>query len=99
MPFVSFGILPRLFEAPCANLNRYNRMQFIADSFLTTAPLRSRDEDIHRLLGIRWGYVEYRDTAHHPVSPVPLAITGGDAWNDHLPLLRHSFSRWRFTAA
>jgi hypothetical protein len=96
IPFVSFGIFPKLFDAPCANLNGYARLQFVADSFLTTAPLRSRDEEIHRLLGIRWGYVEYEDPQRHPVSPIPVSVTGAEAWNEFVPFLRQKFPGWRF---
>jgi len=99
IPFAGFGNLPELFDAPCRNLNGYERLRWTADSFLTTVPMRSRNEDIQRLAGFRWGYVEYDPAAHQPVSPLPLTVTAADAWNDLLPYLRKTFTGWRFAAA
>ena len=98
MPFAIAGFLPELFDAPCGNLNGYDRLRWTADTFLTTVPLRSRTEPIHRLAGVRWGYIS--DTTHkdRPVSPLPLEVTGGQAWNALLPLLRTRFPDWRFAA-
>jgi hypothetical protein len=70
----------------------------MADSFLTTVPMRSRDEDIRRLAGFRWGYIEYEPSAGRPVSTLPLTVTDASAWNDLLPFLRKTFTRWRFAA-
>lgn len=99
LPFAGFGILPELFDAPCRNLGGHQRLHWTADSFLTTVPMRSRSEEIRRLAGFRWGYTEYAPSARRPVSPLPLAVTGPDAWNDLLPFLRHACGRWRFAAA
>ena len=98
MPFAITGFLPELFDAPCGNLNGYERLRWTADTFLTTVPLRSRSEPIRRLAGVRWGYVT--DTAHtdRPVSPLPLEVTDGRAWNAVLTLLRTRFPDWRFAA-
>jgi hypothetical protein len=95
-PFVSYGMFPKLFDAPCRNLNGFAQLRFVADTFLTTAPLRSRDEPIERLLGIRWGYAEYDDASHRPIAPFPLAVTGPEAWNSMLPLMKQKFPDWRF---
>jgi hypothetical protein len=96
IPFVSFGMFPKFFDAPCGNLNDSARLRWTADTFLTTAPLRSRDEEIHRLLGIRWGYTESQDRERHPVSPFPLVVTGPETWNALLPFLKQQFADWRF---
>ena len=47
IPFAVYGYFPQLFDAPCCNLGRYAELQWTADSFLTTVPVRSRDEEIH----------------------------------------------------
>ena len=99
VPFAVFGYLPEWFDAPCRNLNGYARLRWTADTFLTTIPLRSRKEGIQRLAGFRWGYVEYDPATHRSVSPLPVEITGGDAWNVLLPFLRKASPGWRFAAA
>jgi hypothetical protein len=99
MPFAVLGYLPQLFDAPCRNLNGYERLHWTADTFLTTVPLRSRAEDIQRLAGFRWGYVEYDPATHRPVSPLPLRVTGAAAWNRLLPFLRRASPGWRFASA
>lgn len=99
MPFAVFGYLPEWFDAPCRNLNGYKRLHWTADTFLTTLPLRSRNESIRRLAGFRWGYIEYDPAASRPVSLLPLEITNADAWNGLLPFLRKASPGWRFAVA
>ncbi|HEV2271937.1 MAG TPA: hypothetical protein VGR92_20985 [Steroidobacteraceae bacterium] len=99
MPFAVLGHLPEWFDAPCRNLNGYKRLHWTADTFLTTLPIRSRKESIRRLAGFRWGYVEYDPAARRPVAPLPLEVTGGDAWNGLLPFLRKASPGWRFATA
>jgi hypothetical protein len=99
VPFASMGNLPQMFDAPCHNLNGYDHLHWTADTFLATLPIRSRAEDIHRLLGFRWGYTENADPAHHPVARLPFAVTGPDAWNTILPTLRKDYPTWRFAPA
>ena len=96
MPFMSMGNLPQMFDAPCRNLNGYDSLHWTADTFLTTVPIRSRDESIHRLLGFRWGYTENADTVHHPVMPLPLTVTTAQEWNALLPTLRKDYASWQF---
>jgi len=88
-----------MFDAPCRNLGDNYELKWIADTFLTTVPLRARDERIRRLLGFRWGYREYDEGAKKPLAILPLEVTGVDVWNDHLPLLEGLFSEWRFSRA
>jgi hypothetical protein len=59
-------------------------------------PVRSRDEEIQRLLGFRWGYNEYADPTRQPVSLHPLEVTGPEAWANVVPVLRKEFPNWRF---
>jgi hypothetical protein len=99
MPFASMGNLPQMFDAPCRNLGEYDSLHWTADTFLTTLPIRSRDEEIHRLLGFRWGYTEHADPAHHPTVPLPLAVTTAQEWNALLPTLRKDYPGWRFASA
>lgn len=99
MPFAAFGYLPAWFDAPCRNLNGYERLRWRADTFLTTLPTRSKDESIQRLGGFRWGYVEYDPATHRPVSLLPLEVTGADAWNGLLPFLRKASPGWRFASS
>jgi hypothetical protein len=99
MPFAAFGSLPQIFDAPCRNLQGHARLKWLADTFLTTLPGRSREEEIGRLVSFRWGYVEYDKPEQKPVSLLPLEITEADAWNRHLPLLRTMCPAWRLGGA
>jgi len=97
MPFTNFGYLPQLFDAPCCNLGPYAELTWIADTFLTTIPLRSKDEAIERLLGFRWGYTENNLPDQAPVM-LPLEVTAANVWNGHLSHLRMEYSSWKFKA-
>lgn len=99
MPFASFGALPSFFDAPCLNLGDSAELTWTADTFLTTVPVRSCQEEISRLLGFRWGYQEYDNPTERPVTLLPLEVTDAQAWNDHLPFLRQAFSDWKFGEA
>ena len=35
IPFLSYGISPQLFDAPCMNLGKYAELKWTADSYLT----------------------------------------------------------------
>jgi hypothetical protein len=98
-PFASMGNLPQIFDAPCSNLNGYDSLHWTADTFLTTVPIRTRDEEIRRLAGFRWGYTEHADTVHHPIATLPLTVTAAQEWNALLPVLRKAYSGWRFARA
>jgi hypothetical protein len=99
LPFAALGPSPKHFDAPCRNLNGHAKLHWVADAFLTTVPIRSKDEPIHRALGFRWGYEEFEDTAHRPVSPLPLTVTGPESWNALLPFLKTSYPHWTFASA
>ncbi|MFB3923932.1 MAG: hypothetical protein ACE145_19595 [Terriglobia bacterium] len=98
-PFTSFGNLPQFFDAPCKNLYGHAKLRWVADTFLTTVPMRSKAEEISRLLGFRWGYVEYDTPEQRPVSVLPLEVTDIQVWNGFLPFLRKKFPAWRFANA
>jgi hypothetical protein len=93
LPFCAIGNRPELFDAPCRNLGSSAELRWVADTFLVTAPARSRQQEIVRLAGFRWGYTEAADQA---VRVHPLRVTDASAWNAHLPFLRGAYSGWRF---
>jgi len=74
-------------------------LEWVADTFLTTVPLRSRDEEISWLLGFRWGYIEYDTPEQRPVILLPLEITEERDWNAHLSFLADQFPSWQFGKA
>ena len=96
IPFISFGFLPELFDSPCHNIGNNTKLRWVADTFLTTVPMRSDEEKIFHLAGFRWGYIEYDDPKQNPPSILPLQAIGKDVWNSHLPLLRKQFKKWKF---
>ena len=73
-------------------------MRSIGPQTRSSRPFRygQRDEQVHRLLGFRWGYTENADAAHHPVAPLPLTVTTGQEWNTLLPILRKNYPGWHF---
>jgi hypothetical protein len=95
IPFAAYGYLPQLFDAPCLNLGNAADLCWTADTFLTTVPMRSREEGISWLLGFRWGYTE-NDIPSEKPTLLPLEVTAGQIWNDHIPFLREQFHDWRF---
>jgi len=96
IPWVAFGTLPSIYDAPCLNLGDNAELTWIADTFLTTIPLRSREAEIEWLLGFRWGYREYDPALGEPVELLPVQVTDGQAWNQHLEFLRREFDTWKF---
>lgn len=96
LPYACMGNLPQFFDAPCQNIADYARLVWMADTFLTTVPMRSRQESIRCLLGFQWGYVEYAKHLNRPVGILPLQVTGTQTWAHHLPFLRQRFPDWRF---
>jgi hypothetical protein len=99
VPWVVHGNLPSIYDAPCLNLGDNAELTWIADTFLTTVPLRSREAEIHWLLGFRWGYREYDPASGKPVELLPLQVTDGQAWHHHLDFLRGEFGSWKFGQA
>jgi hypothetical protein len=98
LPFYAFGSYPQLFDAPCHNLGEHAQLCWTADTFLTTIPIRSREESITRLLGFRWGYIETDVPDQQPIL-LPLEVTGPDAWNEHIPFMSKEYPTWRFQPA
>ncbi len=96
MPFMFFGIMPQVFDAPCRNLGQDAELRWYADTFLTNVPIRSRREPIRRIAGFRWGYVEDNTARPQPTSILPLEVTGEMTWSIHLPFLRSKYPNWEF---
>jgi hypothetical protein len=96
IPFASFGNYPQIFDAPCYNLGSDAELKWVADTFLTTLPMRSKTEEIRWLLGFRWGYIEYENPEENPVVLLPLAVTDPSIWNNHLDFLRNECGGWKF---
>jgi len=95
IPFAAYGNLPQIFDAPCLNLRQYAKLRWIADTFLTSVPTRSRDEEVLWLLGFRWGYIETDIPGDRP-ELLPLEVTDAQVWNKHLPYLREQHRSWKF---
>ncbi len=99
LPFASVGFPPGFFDAPCYNIGDHAKLRWVANTFLTTVPMRSREEKISWLAGFRWGYVEYDKPEQKPTSLLPLEVTSANAWNSCLPFLRKECKGWRFRRA
>ena len=99
IPFASVGFLPEFFDAPCRNIGDHAKLRWVADTFLTTVPMRSREEEISWITGFRWGYVEYDKPEQKPTSLLPLEVTSANTWNSHLSFLKKEYKKWRFRRA
>lgn len=95
IPFALYGSLPQLFDAPCQNPGNSAELRWTADTFLTTAPMRSRNEQIAWLMGFRWGYIENDKPDHKPVL-LPLEVTDEHVWNSYHSYLSENYPNWRF---
>ena len=96
VPFAVFGALPSFFDAPCRTLGNSCALKWTADTFLTTTPFRSQDEEITWLLGFRWGYYEYAPSLDKGDTILPLEVTTAEVWNQRLPVLRQHFPTWKY---
>lgn len=98
IPFVSYGNMPQIFDAPCLNIGNYAELRWTADTFLTSIPTRSREEEVTWLLGFRWGYIENDIPGAKPIL-LPLEITTPQSWNKFLPYLKEQYGNWKFKIA
>jgi hypothetical protein len=98
IPFVSYGIMPQIFDSPCLNLGEYAELRWTADTFLTSIPTRSREEEVSWLLGFRWGYIENDMPGAKPIL-LPLEMTDPQVWNSFLPYLKEQYRSWKFKLA
>jgi hypothetical protein len=99
IPFASFGYLPQLFDAPAHNIGKHAKLRWVADTFLTTVPMRSTEGRISCITGFRWGYVEHDNPKRKPTSILPLEIISKEVWNSHVPLLEKEYNAWNFGRA
>ncbi len=92
-PFFAYGYPAAIYDAPSNNLNGAQRLDWRADTFLTTVPLRSRAEPIVPVAAFSWGYRETSDPGDVPSILIPAEI-GLDAWAEHADLLRADLPDW-----
>jgi hypothetical protein len=98
VPFFALGFPAEIFDAPCNNLNGLAKLEWIADTFLVTLPSRAKSNSIFRVAGFRWGYSETDIPGEKPVL-LPLQVTDGEAWNQHVGYLQKQFHQWKFKNA
>jgi len=96
VPFFSYGYPAEIYDAPCNNLGKYARLEWIADTFLVTLPSRMNNDIISYLVGFRWGYEESEIETNRHVKILPLEVTDSTVWNGHLAMLRDNFPNWNF---
>jgi hypothetical protein len=89
-PFCWFGFGPTLFDAP----SRVERepLQWVAHRFLGF--IADEGHEARAVVGFDWGF-SIADGVISIAAPGPL---GSDAWDVHLPLLRHEHPGWGFAA-
>ena len=90
VPFVSFGHLPTLFDAPAST---ESDIRFIADSFLTATPDALMSRHSCPIVGLRWGYAT-RGADEREL--VDIALLAEADWAKALPVLEEAFPDWRF---
>ncbi len=94
IPFLSFGYLPTLFDAPGPNPPRTDEI-WLAETFLVSCPDVGRSPTIRPVLGFRWGYtlVEMKPVLL-PVEPL-----ASSRWQAHLSFLREHYPSWEFLSS
>jgi hypothetical protein len=97
VPFFAMGFPAEIFDAPCCNLGDAGKLTWIADTFYVTMPSRINDNKIVWIAGYQWGYIEYDQEEKRPVEILPLSVTDEATWQQHLPLLRRQFGKWKFS--
>ena len=58
IPYFSYGYPASLFDAPCRNLRRCDRLKWTAFTYLVEMPTRMNGDQIRYLAGFSWGYTE-----------------------------------------
>lgn len=94
-PFFAHGYPPAIYDAPSNNLNGADHLEWRADTFLTTVPIRSRAEPIMLLASFSWGYSESAEPETTPTILAPVA-TSSQCWNDCSELFQRDFPGWRW---
>ncbi len=51
---------------------------------------------IQRVVGYQWGYIEYAQDEKRPVEILPLKVTDGSQWQEHLSVLQSEFGAWQY---
>lgn len=90
-PFIAYGSLPTLFDAPGPNPPRSDET-WLAESFLAIMPDVARSRRVQALLGFRWGY---ELTAMRPTL-LPLQVASEDEWQRCASILRERYPGWDF---
>ena len=90
IPFVYFGHLPTLFDAPARHPRSAG--SFTAESFLCKPPLLARTRSIEFIAGFRWGYKIDADSGK--LSHMPVAQIGAAEWEKIRGLITKKYPRW-----
>ncbi|NUM45508.1 MAG: hypothetical protein HUU38_12460 [Anaerolineales bacterium] len=96
VPFFAMGFPAEIFDAPCNNLNGLPKLEWIADTFLVTLPLRANNFMIAPVAGFRWGYGEMDRGGKRQVEVRPVEVLGVSSWGQYLPLLQDQFGQWNY---
>nr|WP_221374793.1 hypothetical protein [Actinoplanes polyasparticus] len=94
-PFFAHGYPAAIYDAPSNNLNGAHHLEWRADTFLVTVPLRSRSEPITLLASFAWGYNESADPKTAPSIVAPVA-TSRERWHECSEVLERGFPAWRW---
>ncbi|MCU1360790.1 MAG: hypothetical protein JWN99_2079 [Ilumatobacteraceae bacterium] len=90
-PFGFHGMHPTLFDGP-SRRDRSRPLDWLAHSFLCTAPSDPMDREVLPVLGFSWGFV-LDDRKITIVSP---QLLHSDSWTQHIASLEGQFGSWSF---
>jgi hypothetical protein len=96
IPFMFFGEMPQVYDAPCRNLGDSAELKWYADTFLTNVLIRSQNEPINCLAAFRWGYNEDETPRPQPIELLPLTVEGQETWRMQVPFLKKEYPDWYF---
>jgi hypothetical protein len=91
-PYVSFGVEPTMFDAPCTS---HRDVGWVARTFLTASPDRLMTRVVAPVVGFRWGYT----VEGGEVSVDVLAPASTDDWILVRGVIAAQFADWDFLGA
>jgi hypothetical protein len=90
VPFLSWGLEPRCFDAPLDTPDGISRWQAL--SFLTQTPDGLISRVVEPLLGLTWGY----SITESAPTMIPVSRAEPQDWRDAMPLLEREYPTWSF---
>ncbi len=91
-PYVTWGLAPAFFDAPCTIASKHKGLIWTAHTFLVASPDALMTRVVQPVCGYQWGYIIPDD---HP-ELLPLTTASAAAWEYACSVLRERYPTWEF---